>query len=233
MIGIIGAMEIEVQSLKSKLTDVTAETVGGVEYFVGKMYGKDVVVAKCGVGKVFAAICAQTMILKSSPALTINTGVAGSLSPNLSVLDVAVGSGVIQHDMDTSAIGDPVGLISGINMVNIPTDKAASFDIALCIKKLGLHTIRGAIASGDQFIGSEGAKNKILENFPECVACEMEGAAIGQTCHVSDVPFAVIRAISDNANSNGHMDFPTFAKLAAENSTKAIELFLKEFGYKY
>jgi len=190
-------------------------------------------VAKCGVGKVFAAICAQTMILKYSPALIINTGVAGSLSPNLSVLDVAVGSGVIQHDMDTSAIGDPVGLISGINMVNIPTDKAASFDIALCIKKLGLHTIRGAIASGDQFIGSEGAKNKILENFPECVACEMEGAAIGQTCHVSDVPFAVIRAISDNANSNGHMDFPTFAKLAAENSTKAIELFLKEFGYKY
>lgn len=233
MIGIIGAMEIEVESLKSKLTDVTAETVGGVDYFVGKMYGKDVVIAKCGVGKVFAAICAQTMILKYSPALIINTGVAGSLSPNLSVLDVAVGSGVIQHDMDTSAIGDPVGLISGINMVNVPTDKEASFDIALCIKKLGLHTIRGAIASGDRFIGSESAKNKILENFPECVACEMEGAAIGQTCYVSSVPFAVIRAISDNANSQGHMDFPTFAKLAAENSTKALELFVKEYGYKY
>ena len=117
MIGIIGAMEIEVESLKSKLTDVTAETVGGVDYFVGKMYGKDVVVAKCGVGKVFAAICAQTMILKYSPSLIINTGVAGSLSENLGVLDVAVASGVIQHDMDTSAIGDPVGLISGINMI--------------------------------------------------------------------------------------------------------------------
>lgn len=233
MIGIIGAMEIEVESLKSKLTDVVCESVGSVDYFVGKMYGKDVVVAKCGVGKVFAAICAQTMILKYSPALIINTGVAGSLSENLGVLDVAVASGVIQHDMDTSAIGDPVGLISGINMVNIPADKDASFDIAICIKKLGLHTIRGAIASGDQFIGSEGAKNKIIENFPECVACEMEGAAIGQTCYVSKVPFAVIRAISDNANSNGHLDFPTFAKLAAQNSTKALELFLKEYGYKY
>ena len=233
MIGIIGAMEIEVESLKSKLTDTVTETVGGVDYFVGKMYGKDVVVAKCGVGKVFAAICAQTMILKYAPKLIINTGVAGSLSQNLGVLDVAVGSGVIQHDMDTSAIGDPVGLISGINMVNIPTDKAASFDIALCIKKLGLHTIRGAIASGDQFIGSEAAKNKILENFPESVACEMEGAAIGQACYVSKVPFAVIRAISDNANSQGHMDFPTFAKAAAVNSTNAIELFVKEYGYKY
>ncbi len=233
MIGIIGAMEIEIESLKSKLTDVTTESIGGVDYFVGKMYGKDVVVAKCGVGKVFAAICAQTMILKYSPDLIINTGVGGSLSLNLSVLDVAVASGVIQHDMDTSAIGDPVGLISGINMVNIPTDKGASFDIALCIKKLGLHTIRGVVASGDQFIGSESAKNRILELFPESVACEMEGAAIGQACYVSKVPFAVIRAISDNANSQGHMDFPTFAKAAAENSTKAIELFVKEFGYKY
>ena len=233
MIGIIGAMEIEVESLKSKLTDAKTESFGGIDYFVGKLYGKDVVIAKCGVGKVFAPLCAQTMMLKYAPARIINTGVAGSLSPNLGVLDVAIASGVIQHDMDTSAIGDPVGLVSGLDLITIPTNKDISFEIGLCIKKTGLKTVRGAIASGDQFIGSEAAKNRILENFPEAVACEMEGAAIGLACHMSKVPFAVVRAISDNANDNGHLDFPTFAKLAAKNSTDALEIFVKEYGYRY
>ena len=233
MIGIIGAMEIEVENLKKQMTDTEKQSVGLVDYYVGKLHGKDVVIAKCGVGKVFAAICAQTMILKYSPKVIINTGVAGSLSENLGVLDVAVASGVIQHDMDTSAIGDPVGLISGINMINIPASKDVSFEIGLCLKKLGHHTCRGAIASGDQFIGSEQAKKRITDNFPEAIACEMEGASIGLACYASNVPFAVIRAISDNANSNGHMDFPTFAGIAAKNSSDAISLFVKEYGYRY
>ena len=139
----------------------------------------------------------------------------------------------------TEDIGFPINekMIKAENLVKRYGSNYAlsdvSFEIGLCIKKTGLKTVRGAIASGDQFIGSEAAKKRITDNFPEAVACEMEGAAIGLTCYMSKVPFAVIRAISDNANDNGHLDFPTFAKLAAKNSTDALELFVKEYGYRY
>ena len=115
-IGVIGAMQMEVDNLKAVMEDVTTETYSGVEFVSGKYASKDVVVAKCGIGKVFAAICAEAMILKFDVDKIINIGVAGSLTKDLGVLDVAVANNVVQHDMDTSPLGDPVGLLSGINM---------------------------------------------------------------------------------------------------------------------
>ena len=114
MIGIIAAMNVEMESLRSFMTDTTTETISGITFVSGTLEGKQVVTAICGIGKVFAAMCAQTMILRYQPECIVNTGVAGTLSDKLTIGSIAVSSAVVQHDMDTSAIGDPVGLISGI-----------------------------------------------------------------------------------------------------------------------
>ena len=113
MIGIIGAMKVELEALKARLQDVTVTRISGVDFYSGKLHGTDVVATVSGVGKVFAAVCAQTMVLKFGVNAIINTGVAGGLSPNLKLGEVAIASQVCQHDMDTSGVGDPKGLISG------------------------------------------------------------------------------------------------------------------------
>ena len=228
IIGIIAAMDSEISAIKNEMTDKTTETVSGIEFVKGKLCGKDAVVAKCGIGKVFAAICAQTMILKYSPRLVINTGVGGTLSDKLNIGDIAVAANVVQHDMDTSPLGDPVGLVSGINIVHFPADARAAELISAAADSLGINNARGTIASGDQFIASREKKNYIKDNFG-AVACEMEGAAIGHVCYVNDIPFAVIRAISDSADDSSHMDYGEFLKIAAERSFRVVTRFVKEY----
>lgn len=226
-IGIIGAMKCETDALKAMLEDSVIETVSGVEYSIGKLFGKDVVLATCGIGKVFAAICAQTMILRYSPDIIINTGVAGTLTGKLSVCDVAVSKDVVQHDMDTSAIGDPVGLISGINIVNIPASDRLCSMVEVAAKSIGLNTLAGTIASGDVFVADEAKKTYIREKFG-AIACEMEGASIGHVCYVNNVPFVVIRAISDGGDGDAAMSYDEFAPIAAENSVKIVCEIIKE-----
>ena len=220
-LGIIAAMKIEAELIEAAMTDIVRETCGSIEYCLGKIGTTDIVLAVCGIGKVFAAICAQTMIVKYAPDAVINTGVGGTLTKKLSVGDVAVSSAMVQHDMDTSALGDPVGLISGINIVEIPADAALAEKISAIVKAMGINTVTGTIATGDQFIGNQETKNRIVDTFG-AIACEMEGAAIGQVCYVNKVPFAVIRAISDDADGGACEDYPTFAKMAAKNSAKAV-----------
>ena len=124
-IGIIGAMEPEVCALIDALSDRESETVSGITFYTGNLHGKRVAIARCGIGKVFAAICAEIMILKYSPDLVINTGVGGALASGISTGDIVIASDLCQHDMDTSAIGDPVGLVSGINVIYFEADKRA------------------------------------------------------------------------------------------------------------
>jgi adenosylhomocysteine nucleosidase len=218
MIGIIGAMDVEVENIRSLLQNKTVRTVSGIDFTCGTLFDKEVVIAKCGIGKVFAAVCAQTMILEYKPDCIINTGVAGSLSTSLSICDVAVSAKVVQHDMDTSPIGDPVGLLSGINIVEIPADSRLASLAEQVIREQGINTRSGIIASGDQFIASKAQKDAILKNF-DAIACEMEGASIGHVAYINSVPFVVLRAISDTADNSSHMDYPSFLKKASENST--------------
>lgn len=227
MIGIIGAMDIEVEKIKAFLTETCEETVSGVNFVCGKYEDKDVVVAKCGVGKVFAALCAEAMILKYSPSLIINVGVAGCLDETLKIGDIVIADSVCQHDMDTSPLGDPIGLLSDINIIKIPADKKAYELFGECAKELKLPYSLGTIASGDQFVSSGEKKKYIIDNF-NAKSCEMEGGAIGHVCYVNNVPFAVLRAMSDGADDGARMDFPTFAKKAAENSTNVIKAFLSK-----
>lgn len=219
--GIIGAMKVETDSLKNKVENAVRETVSGVEFVRGSLCGKEVVIAQCGIGKVFAALCAQTMILRYGVGQIINTGVAGTLSEALGILDIAVASGVVQHDMDTSPLGDPVGLISGINRVELPASDELGERILSAANALGYRARRGVIASGDQFINSKEKKAWLRDTF-DAIACEMEGAAIGHVCFVNDVPFAVIRSISDNASGEADMEYPEMVARAAVRSEELV-----------
>ena len=221
-IGIIGAMSVEVEALKERLDDATVKTVSGIEFYSGMLCGKQVVVAKCGIGKVFAAICAQTMIVCFGVTHIINTGVGGALSDNLSTLDVAIADGVVQHDMDTSPIGDPVGLISGINKIVLPTSKSMRDAAMTAASELGVKYEIGIIASGDQFIASLERKQFIRKQF-SAISCEMEGAAIAHVCYVSGVECLIIRCISDSASGEATMEYPEMVKHAAVISQKMTE----------
>ena len=226
LIGIIGAMDIEVDALIASMKGKKEKIFGSIKFVKGKLNGKNVVVAKCGIGKVFAGICAQTMILKYSPSVIINTGVAGSLEKGFNVLDVAVAKNVVQHDMDTSAIGDPKGLISGINVIYVDTDTEVSHALKIAAMRVGCNVKEGTIASGDKFMSDSQEKAQIHKDFG-AIACEMEGAAIGQVCYINKVPFGVLRAISDG--DGAEMDYMTFAPKAAKQSTNIVKEFLKNY----
>ena len=227
MIGIIAAMNVEMESLRSFLTDTREETVSGVRFVSGLFEGKEVVTAVCGIGKVAAALCAEAMILRYHPEAVINTGVAGTLTAKLSIGGIAVSTAVVQHDMDTTALGDPAGYISGLNLVNVPADPVLSGRLNACAQALGIRTASGVIASGDQFISDAEKKHAIAGAFG-AIACEMEGAAIGQVCYANGVPFCVLRAISDSADGESSGDYAAFVESAAARSVKLLCAFLRE-----
>ncbi len=228
MIGFIGAMQIELDGIRANMTDKQSVTVSGVEYVIGKLGKNEIVTAVCGIGKVFAAICAQTMILKFNPTLIINTGVAGGIADGLHIGDVVIADTVCQHDMDTSPIGDPVGLISGINKIYFETDKKASDALAASLAKFNINTVRGNIATGDQFVSTSEKKTYLKEGF-NAAACEMEGGSIGHVCFVNNVPFAILRSISDNADEGATVDYPTFAKASADGYVKVVTDFAENW----
>lgn len=220
-LGIIAAMDKEATPLIAQMSNVKTQTVSGITFTEGVLRGHSAVVAVCGIGKVFAALCAQTMLLKYAPARVINTGVAGSLTTQLKIGDLAIAKQVVQHDMDTSALGDPKGLISGINEVHLSADPDLGELLLDAAEDIGVNALAGVIASGDQFVSNDERKAFIRDTF-DGIACEMEGAAIGQVCYVNGVPFAVIRAISDDASGEAQMDYPQFVNLAAERSVALL-----------
>lgn len=228
MIGIIGAMASEVDGLKAKMENAITETISGVEFSKGDICGTEVVVAQAGVGKVNAAVTAQTMILRYNVSAVINIGVAGGIEPTLNIGDIVVADRVVEHDMDTTAFGDEAGYISGIDRVYMESDSEISKLIYESSTELGVYTIYGTIASGDVFVSESSVRDRITELF-NAAAAEMEGAAIGHVCVMNDVPFAVLRAMSDCANNDSVVDFPTFAASAAQKSIEIITLFLSKY----
>ena len=229
MIGIIGAMEIEVAALKKMMENGETAKISGVEFTKGKILGKDVVVATCGIGKVFAAICTEAMILNYKPDIIINTGVGGTLTNKLNIGDIAVGEAVVQHDMDTSPIGDPVGFLSGIKMIEIPCDKNLGKLFTEACREENINTVSGVIATGDQFIATKEQKERITATFDNTIACEMEGGSIGHTAYVNNVPFLVVRAISDNADGGAPSDFGAFVRTSTENNIKVLTKVIGKF----
>lgn len=218
-------MDIEVRSIKALLTDTKTESISGVEFVTGRCGNKEVVVAKCGVGKVFAAICAEAMIMKYHPELIVNVGVAGCLCDNLKIGDIVIACNAVQYDMDTTQLGDPIGMLSDINITYIPADEHISEVLQRSVESVGIDYEKGTIATGDRFVSDDAVKRIITDTFG-AKACEMEGGAIAHVCYVNKVPFGILRAMSDGADNGANMDFTSFTQMAAANSTKVIEKFL-------
>ena len=229
-LGIIGAMEIEVAILKSKLENARVTKVGPMEFFEGKLAGCEVVIVMCGVGKVHAAMCTQVLCSNFGVNAIVNTGVAGSLDAQLDICDVLVSTDAIQHDMDVHYLGYDVGKVPGLDTVAFPADEklmryAFEASEAICPG----HTKLGRVATGDQFVCSDEQKARIIaDTGASCT--EMEGAAIAQVAYVNRVPFVILRAISDKADGSAELDYPTFEKQAATNCAAVTEALARKLA---
>lgn len=226
MLGIIGAMDVEVDAIKAKIKDGVSTKVAGTEFVTGYIENVMVTVARCSPGKVNAALCTQAMIDKFDVDRIINVGVACSLDPKVIIKNIVIATDVCQYDIDITALGEPKGYINGINMIKIPTDPELSELLARTAINSGERIHRGTVASGDTFIGNARQKEEIARDFG-AVCGEMEGGAVGQVCSANNIPFAILRSISDGGDENAAMDYPTFKKIAADMSatiiTKLIE----------
>ena len=222
MIGIIGAMDIEVEDLKERMREADEERIGGILFISGLLGKKKCVTAVCGPGKVNAAVCAQIMISRYNPDLLINTGVAGGIGTGIKIGDFAIATDVVQHDIDTTGLGDPKGLIPGIHVIKIPcSERVIDKIFALEDKFPGIRFHKGIIATGDQFINQNEKFESIKEEF-DAIACEMEAGSIGQVCFMNRVEFIAIRSISDHADDNSHVDYPIFVKKTAQISIQLV-----------
>ena len=222
-IGIIGAMESEIGGLRDKLERQKVINAAGMEFYNGIMSGNEVIVVKCGVGKVNAAICAELLCERFEVDYIINTGAAGSLSNRINIGDVVLSTKALQHDMDCRGFGSQVGKIPFMKTSEFPADdRLRMLAKAVCEKVCtDISVFEGVIATGDQFICDKEKKNYISDNFG-ALCCEMEGAAVAQTAYLNDVPFLIIRAISDKADDSAQMDYPAFERMAAWHSIKII-----------
>lgn len=227
MIGLIGAMQLEVEGLAAEMEEKTEVRIGMDLFWRGRLYGQEAVLAVCGPGKVNAAMCALEMILEFSPSWILNLGVAGSGEEGIGIGDMVVATCAVQHDMDTSGIGDPVGFVSKIGLVEIPCDVSLREKIVKAASTLPrVRVIEGTVATGDQFIHDSATRERIHSLFG-AKAVEMEGAAVAHACYMHHVPCGILRSISDNANGQSDMDYPAFALMAAENSQHVVRELMK------
>lgn len=227
MIGIIGAMEKEVHLLRDKMEGMTEKKIGIVRFYQGMLWGKETCLALCGIGKIHAALCAQAMILHFAPEAIINIGVAGALEESLDIGDVVIGAYGVQHDMDTTAFGDPLGCIPEINIVELPCEKTLMAAMEKAADEQGLHHITAGIATGDQFISALEKKQMLASHFG-AAACDMEGAAIAQVCYEMQVPFGEYRGISDETHDTGR-EYLLNMQDAAKASARLICEFVKDW----
>lgn len=230
MIGIIGAMETEVQFLQKNLTQLEKKSFGGMTFYSGKLSSKDVVIVKSGVGKVNAALCTQIMISNFPVDCVINTGIAGAVGSGLGVFDFVVSTQVVYHDFDVRIFGYKRGQVPGFDSIEFKADETLS-ELALKVFSqtdfAEKHKIvKGRIASGDQFIADKAVKEEIVKEFsPLCV--EMEGAAIAHACTLSKIPFVIIRCMSDCADDSAtnvyEFNEDVCAEMCAEFVQKIVE----------
>jgi len=229
-IGIIGAMELEVATLKNTMTVSRIVEKAGMKFHEGTLSGKDVVVVQCGIGKVNAGMCVQILSDLFEVTHLLNTGVAGSLNAALDIGDILVSVDAIQHDYDVSPLGYALGQIPGLDTLAFTADAAmADCAMAACRKvNPDINVIKGRVVSGDQFISSKEVKEHLISEFHGDCA-EMEGAAIAQAAYLNKLPYIVLRAISDKADNSAEMDYPTFEKKSAENCAKLVIEFARTF----
>lgn len=226
-LGLIGAMNEEIELFHAHLRDVQTEERAGITFFSGLFYGKPVVVCKSGVGKVNAAVCTQLLIDRFEVDAVLFTGVAGAVDPELSIGDIVVSSESMQHDVDVTALGFARGMI--------PYQESSVFAASDDLRDRAFEASKrifegnvkiGRVLSGDRFMADRDAVKELYEQLGgSCV--EMEGAAVAQVCAMYRIPYVVIRSMSDKADGSAHVNFAEFTIQASENSYRIVEEIVK------
>lgn len=227
-IGIIGAMELEVEALKEQMDVKNIIEKASMKFYEGTLRGKDVVIVQCGIGKVNAGICVQILADLFQVDAVINTGVAGSLRAEINIGDIVVSTDACEHDMDVTALGYKQGIIPQMKESFFKADRQlveAAIEVCREVNP-DINVYEGRVLSGDQFISGEEIKNKLIDLF-DGFCTEMEGAAIAHAAFLNEIPYVVIRAISDKADGSAHMDYPEFERAAAAHSAKLVENLVK------
>ncbi len=231
--GIIGAMDHEIDTLVGDLQNKKEEKKYGLTFYLGKLKKYEVVIVKCGIGKVNAGRTTQVLISEYAPKYIINTGIAGGLSKELKIGDIVISNDLIQHDFDVTAFGYPKGyMCTGVNKeeaTKYVADKELSEKVKKILEKVGegRTVFTGRILTGDMFISSKEKREELVKEF-NGFCCEMEGAAVAQVASLNNIPFTVVRLISDLPSGQGPDDYNKFEKEAAKMSSLALETFLEQ-----
>lgn len=222
MLGIIGAMEVEIEEIKNTMKKVEVKTAAGMDFYKGNLMGTDAVAVRSGIGKVNAAICTQILADRYCADAVINTGIAGSLSNEIEIGDMVLSADAVHHDVDVSVFGYAAGQIPQL-LLAFPADEGLLRLAEECCREvnpeIGIFT--GRVVSGDQFVSDPVKKRWIAENFTG-LCTEMEGAAIAQTAFLNKLPFLIIRAISDKADDSATMDYSEFEAKAVRHSVNLV-----------
>ena len=219
MLGIIGAMDEEVAMIKAQLTDVQVESRAAMDFYKGKLEGKEVVVVRSGIGKVNAAMCTQILADIYGVTGVVNTGIAGSLKAEIDIGDIVLSSDALQHDMDATGFGYEPGQIPRVETLAFKADEGLIHLAEECCSKVNpdIHTFVGR----DQFISDKEKKKWLTDTFGG-YCTEMEGAAIAQACYLNSIPFLIVRAISDKADDSASVDYPAFEAKAIVHSVNLL-----------
>ncbi len=223
MLGIIGAMDEEVAKIKEEMTEVSVTTVAGMDFYRGRIGGREAVVVRSGIGKVNAGICTQILADRFAVSAVINTGIAGSLRAEINIGDIVLSTDAVQHDMDASGFGYPIGQIPRVETFSFQADGKLIELAKECNGAVNpeIQTFTGRVVSGDQFISDKAKKEWLIEQFGGSCT-EMEGAAIAQAAYLNGIPFLIIRAISDKADDSAGMDYAVFEAEAIRHSVRLI-----------
>jgi len=229
-LGIIGAMSVEVETLKSEMQNLTVTKKAGMEFYDGALEGFPVVVVQCGVGKVNAAMCAQVLCDCFGVTHLVNTGIAGSLCAELDIGDLLISSDAMYHDFDAQNFGYEMGEVPGMGVLTFSADpEMIAYAQAAAETVNPGHSRVGRVASGDLFVAEKAAKEKIIANT-QALCTEMEGAAIAHVAFRNKLPFVILRAISDKADDSAEMDYPTFEAIAAHRCAQVARLMAKQLS---
>lgn len=231
MLGIIGAMDEEVAKLKLHMEQSETHSIATMNFLKGTLHGTDVVVVRSGIGKVNAAICTQILIDRFQVTAIINTGIAGSLRSEINIGDIVLSSDTLQHDIDATGFGYPMGQIPRMDVLSFRADERLIRLAKACCHQVNpdINTYVGRVVSGDQFISDKAKKQWLIETF-DGSCTEMEGAAIAQTAYLNRIPYLIIRAISDKADDSAEMDYAEFEAAAIDHSVKLLMAMIRELA---
>lgn len=229
-LGIIGAMAVEVETLKSEMQNLTVTHKAGMDFYDGILEGLPVVIVQCGVGKVNAAMCAQVLCDCFHVTHLVNTGIAGSLCAELDIGDLLISKDAMYHDFDAQHFGYEMGEVPGMGVLTFDADaEMIAYAQAAAEAVNPGHSRIGRVASGDMFVAEKAVKENIIAKT-QALCTEMEGTAIAHVAFRNELPFVILRAISDKADDSAEMDYPTFEAIAAHRCAAVARMMAKKLS---